>query len=129
MNNRSFQNRTLHRIALLAACGLAILPSRTFAHAFLDHADPAVGSTVNKSPAAVTLWFTQELEPAFSTIEVDDTNGKQIDKKDTHLDDQDPKQLSVSLPNLPAGTYKVSWHVVSTDTHKTHGDFKFEVQP
>jgi copper resistance protein C len=32
------------------------------AHAFLDHASPAVGSAVPASPPNVTLWFTQDLE-------------------------------------------------------------------
>jgi hypothetical protein len=31
------------------------------AHAFLDHASPAVGSSVQTSPPKVTLWFTQDL--------------------------------------------------------------------
>ena len=29
------------------------------AHAMLDHASPAVGSTVGSSPGQVTLYFTQ----------------------------------------------------------------------
>ena len=36
------------------------------AHAMLDHANPAVGSTVDSSPGQVTLTFTQALEPKFS---------------------------------------------------------------
>ena len=39
-----------------------------WAHAFLDHASPAVGSSVPASPPVVTLWFTQDLEPAFSAV-------------------------------------------------------------
>jgi methionine-rich copper-binding protein CopC len=41
------------------------------AHAFLDHATPAVGSAIHGSPAEVRLWFTQGLEPAFSTVQVE----------------------------------------------------------
>jgi methionine-rich copper-binding protein CopC len=108
---------------------IASLGTSVFAHAFLDHSDPRVGSTVDKSPATVDIWFTQEPELAFSRIEVFDSDGKQVDSKDTHVDDKDAKELIVSLPNLPAGTYKVVWHVLSTDTHKTQGDFKFSVKP
>jgi copper resistance protein C len=99
-----------------------------FGHAFVDHADPRVGSTVSKAPA-VHIWFTQEPEPAFSRIEVYNSDGKQVDNKDTRADDKDAKELIVSLPDLPAGTYKVIWHVLSVDTHKTQGDFKFSVKP
>jgi methionine-rich copper-binding protein CopC len=45
------------------------------AHAFLDHADPRVGNTVKSSPSAVTLWFTQKLEPAFSSAQVTNASG------------------------------------------------------
>lgn len=40
------------------------------AHAFLDHADPRVGNTVATPPQEVTLFFTQKLESAFSSITV-----------------------------------------------------------
>jgi methionine-rich copper-binding protein CopC len=33
------------------------------AHALLEHASPAVGSTVASSPGSVTLYFTERLEP------------------------------------------------------------------
>jgi len=46
------------------------------AHAFLDHAEPKVGSTVKGSPTEVKIWFTEELEGAFSKIEVFDAQGK-----------------------------------------------------
>ena len=49
------------------------------AHAFLDHADPRVGNAVQTAPREVTLWFTQDLEPAFSTIEVRNASGARVD--------------------------------------------------
>ncbi len=108
---------------------VALFPGSALAHAFLDHADPKVGSQATTAPTTVKIWFTQELEPAFSVIQVFDVDGKQIDKKDTHLDEGDKTLLLVSLPPIGPGTYKVSWHVVSVDTHKTHGDFKFTIKP
>ena len=102
--------------------------STASAHAFLDHAEPKVGSTVTSPPTELKLWFTQELEPAFSTIEVHDAQKRQVDKKDTHLDDKDKKLLIVSLSPLPPGTYTVAWHVVSADTHKTQGHFEFTIK-
>jgi len=114
-------------------CGLACflflaLQSQTWAHAFLDHAEPKVGSTITGPLAEMKIWFTQELEPAFSTIEVSDAQGNEVDKKDTHLDSKDKSLLIVSLPSLPPGTYTVAWHVVSVDTHKTQGHFQFIVK-
>jgi methionine-rich copper-binding protein CopC len=104
------------------------LQSHAWAHAFLDHAEPKVGSTVTNSPAEIKIWFTQELEPAFSKLEVQDAQGKEVDKKDAHLDAKDKSLFLVSLPQLPAGTYTVIWHAVSVDTHRTQGRFKFIVK-
>ena len=49
------------------------------AHAFLDHASPAVGSSLPAAPSAVTMWFTQQLEPAFTTATVSDKSGARVD--------------------------------------------------
>ena len=99
------------------------------AHAFLDHASPRVGSTVSQAPGELTLSFTQNLEPAFSAVEVFDEKGAKVDKGDVQVDPNDGALLRVSLNPLPPGTYKVVWHVVSVDTHPTEGDFTFQVSP
>ncbi len=109
------------------AFGLATAEAE--AHAFLDHASPAVGSTENVAPPEVSIWFTEEVEPAFSKIEVTDRAGNRVDAGTTRVDEANPKLLHVSLKPLPPGTYKVTWHIVSIDTHHTDGDFSFTVAP
>jgi copper resistance protein C len=106
-----------------------VATSEAGAHAFLDHAMPAVGSAIHGSPAQVRLWFTQELEPAFSTVQVQDRNGKRVDKQDKHVDPANPTLLQVTLPQLAPGRYRVMWRVLSVDTHVTEGDFTFDVVP
>ena len=78
------------------------------------------------SPPEVRLWFSQELEPAFSTLSVQDSSGKRVDKGDAKVT-QDTMQISV--PALAPGRYTVRWRALSVDTHVTEGDFTFEVQP
>jgi copper resistance protein C len=102
-------------------------PATLAAHAFLQGADPAVGSTVQTSPKEVRIWLTEKVEPALSTIEVFDGSGKQVDKRDVQLDRSNGALLQVSLPPLHAGQYKVVWRVVSVDTHVTNGNFSFRV--
>jgi len=97
------------------------------AHAFLDHADPRVGSTVSSSPSQVKAWYTEELEPAFSKIRVFDAQGNEVDSKDVKVDPTDKTIMTVSLPRLPAGTYEVKWSAVAVDTHHTTGTFSFTV--
>jgi methionine-rich copper-binding protein CopC len=113
----------------LLLVALLIPASPASAHAFLQRASPPVGSELPVSPAAVTITYTEGVEPDFSTIEVDDSHGTRVDKADPHLLDGDQTKLSVSLPKLPPGTYTVSWHVTSVDTHKTEGRFTFSVTP
>jgi len=98
------------------------------AHAFLDHASPAVGSTVHQSPSEINLWFTQQLEPAFSTLEIVDQAGHRVDQGDGKVDASDATVLHASLKPLAPGTYKVIWRVVSVDTHTTEGDYMFRVE-
>jgi methionine-rich copper-binding protein CopC len=120
--------KTIPYRLMLAAILFFAIQSQAWAHAFLDHAEPKVGGTVTNSPPVIKIWFTQELEPVFSTIEVQDAQGNEVDKKDTHLDDKDKTLLIVSLPQLPDGTYTVTWHVTSVDTHRTQGHFEFTVK-
>lgn len=112
-------------IAALCLAGLAARPAS--AHAFLDHASPTVGSSVPIAPAVVTLWFTQDLEPAFSGVTVTDQAGQRVDADNAQVPPGRPDQLQVGLRPLPAGTYTVRWHVVSVDTHPTEGSFSFTV--
>ncbi len=98
------------------------------AHAYPDHADPKVGSTVNVSPGRVRIWFDSALEPAFSTIMVHNANNEMVDKRDGHVDPDDPTLLEVNLPPLPPGIYRVFWNVVARDTHRTSGNFTFTIK-
>jgi methionine-rich copper-binding protein CopC len=113
-------------VFVAAVCGLAAVPAA--AHAFLDHADPRVGGTVHESPRTVRLWFTQPLEPAFSRVHVVDASGKTVDADDAHVDPSDATLLTVTVPALAPGTYRVQWRVVSVDTHVTEGDYTFEIE-
>src|SRR5438034_2116357 len=89
------------------------------AHAFLERAEPAVGSTVQASPSEVRILFTEKIEPTLSGVQVFDASGKEVDKRDAHLGRSNHALLHVSLPRLEAGSYKVVWRVVSLDAHVT----------
>ena len=78
-------------------------------------------------PQAISLWFTQTVEPAFSTIEVRDAAGARVDTGKASVDAADRKLLRVPVKPLPPGAYTVRWHVLSVDTHITEGNFSFHV--
>ena len=114
--------RTRNLVALLS-----LFLAGTFnanAHAFLDHADPRVGATVATAPRQVTLWFTQNLEPAFSAVTVSDSSGQRVEAGKPSINGN---VMRIPLRAIKAGTYRVAWHVLSVDTHKTEGTFTFRI--
>jgi len=115
-------------VALVSGALTIFVAPSARAHAFLDHASPAVGSSVPTSPPVVTLWFTQDLEPAFVDVAVTNEAGQRVDLANARIPAGSPAELQIGLKALPPGTYTVSWHVVSVDTHPTEGTFTFEVE-
>jgi copper resistance protein C len=120
-------NRLVLPAALLAMAALPAQPA--LAHAFLDHAVPAVGSTVASAPKQVQLFFTQDLEPAFSGAMIADASGKPVAAGAAVFDPQNKAEMVLNLSPLPSGHYKVSWHALSVDTHRTEGSFGFDIHP
>ena len=108
---------------LLIAVALLAHPLSVEAHAELDRAEPAAGSTVSSSPSQVALYFTEQIEPKFSGAEVRKGTGNRVDRGVS----VSGKVMRVSVGSLAAGTYTVTWHVLSVDTHKTQGSFSFTV--
>jgi len=112
--------RILLFLALMAATPAA-------AHALLEHAEPAVGSTV--APVdTIRLHYSEPVEPRFSSVTLTDEDGTKVPGDKPALDPADSTVFVLHLPApLRAGRYKVDWHVVSVDTHRTEGSFGFTV--
>ena len=120
---------SLHALALAGALTLAGAGT-ALAHADLASADPAAGATVKTAPTAISLTFTEEVEPKFSSIEVVDAKGKRFDDGAAHTAADNEKLLSIGLKPLTPGTYKVIWHATAADdSHKTKGSYEFTVKP
>lgn len=115
------------RFTLVFAAFLLALPGVARAHAFLDQASPKVGSTVASAPREVVLWFTEQLEPKFSSIEVRNENGVAMQAGKASSGPAGRAQLRVAVKPLPPGKYIVIWHALSVDTHRTQGSFPFQV--
>jgi methionine-rich copper-binding protein CopC len=111
-------------IAISSALLTLVASEVAWAHAFLDHAEPRVGSSVAAAPRQLSLWFTQNLEPAFSTVAVQNSAGGRVDQGKPRVASN---VMRVGLKPLPPGTYRVLWHALSVDTHTTEGSFSFHV--
>ena len=98
-----------------------------FAHAILQESTPENGAIVRRSPPAVALRFSEGVETAFGSIRVYDCGGTRVDSGKVER----PNSRSVSIKldrKLPAGTYTVTWRVISADAHPVAGAFVFHVQ-
>jgi hypothetical protein len=115
--------RCLGAIALLSLLLLGSISAH--AHSIFLRASPGVGSTVHAAPREVAIWFTQQLEPSFSTVAVTNAAGERVDTGDVRVSGN---VLRVSLRPIGAGTYWVRWRVLSVDTHTTQGAFHFHVR-
>jgi methionine-rich copper-binding protein CopC len=114
--------------ALAALLGLQAAPA--LAHAQLVEASPRVGNSVPSSPSEIRLTFSEGVEPRLSGIDLTDEAGGRVRTGAASAVAGHPAVLVVRLSTpLPAGTYRVTWHVVSVDTHRTQGSFSFQVGP
>ena len=114
--------------ALVLVGGILTAPA-VFAHAHLKHQNPAADANVDAAPQALTLNFSEGIEPKFSGVKI--TGSKQQDVKTGPVkrNENDKTQLIVPIEQaLTPGEYTVDWHVVSVDGHKTTGNYHFSVR-
>ncbi len=118
------------KLTAVAASLCALASTAASAHAFLEHAVPGVGSTVAGSPSELQLGFSQSVEVALSGVRIASAAGSAVAASKPTKDESNPATLHVRLGRaLSPGTYVVTWHVVSVDTHPTSGSYKFTVAP
>ncbi|MCE4056937.1 copper homeostasis periplasmic binding protein CopC [Pseudomonas sp. Au-Pse12] len=103
--------------------------SSVFAHAHLKSSTPAADSSV-VAPNELRLVFTEGVEAAFTQVKIS-KDGAPLDVKSLATEGADKKTLIVipAATPLRAGEYKVQWHAVSVDTHKSEGSYSFKVSP
>ncbi|PCE30775.1 copper resistance CopC family protein [Burkholderia ubonensis] len=123
--------RTFNRLhfgarAAAVATGILIV-STALAHVFPQKQSPSAGAEV-AAPPRVTIVFDGPLEPAFSSLNVSNSTGKQVNTAKAQVDPNDRKSIDLALPPLPPDTYTVHWVAVAADGHRTHGDYSFKVK-
>lgn len=115
----------MKKSAPLVFLGLLNCATPVAAHAFLQHATPGAGATPTAAPREIMLQFSEPLEPVFSGMTVTDAAGHDVEAGRPVVS---LATMRVPLKPLAAGAYKVIWHVVSLDTHRTEGKFTFSVK-
>lgn len=110
----------------LAVCALTAVAAA--GHAVLQRAEPRVDSRLKRSPDEIKLYFTERLEPAYSSVRVLNDQGAQVDRRDSRVDRANPTLLRATFSPLTRGTYRVQWRVLSIDGDVTEGTFTFRIE-
>ena len=114
---------------MAGACGIAFAPVAAHAHAQLQKAVPGVGATISAAPPAISLSFSEPVEPRFCGVSLSDGSGRSI-ALGKPVTAAGGATLAVSVQGkLSPGLYTVTWHAVSVDTHRTQGRFSFTLAP
>jgi copper transport protein len=123
----------------LALLMFLLFPQMVSADAILLRSDPGQGSILLASPSQIQMWFSQDLNPAFSTVYVvnaanstgslQNDSATHVDKGDAHVSITDAKEMDVSLkPHLPSAVYIVFYRMQSAqDGRILYGSFAFTV--
>ncbi|MBV8694475.1 MAG: copper resistance protein CopC [Ktedonobacteraceae bacterium] len=112
---------------LLALCLLLAFPTTGEAHAILLRSNPPKDAILNAAPDQVQMWFSEDLNPTFSTAVVVNASNQRVDAGDAHVAAGDTKEMDLHLrPNLPPAVYIVIWRTQSADDgHVLRGSFIF----
>ncbi len=116
-----------------------LLPGSASAHAILLRSDPAKDAALSSAPSQVHMWFSEDLNPTFSSAYVVNAANSaatvqsdvktHVDNGDAHVATSDAKEMDLSLkPNLPPAVYVVLYRTQSADDgHILHGSYIFKV--
>ena len=103
--------------------------SAASAHAHLKTATPAVNATVATPPTELRLAFTEGVNVKFTGLTLAGPAGT-VPTGAPVVVPGDDKVLIVPISGaLTSGSYKVDWHALAVDGHKTDGSYRFTIKP
>lgn len=116
-------------LTLLAGAVLSVLlAAPASAHTVLVSSDPANGSRLAQSPAAVTLRFNEQVGLQLGYLRVTDSTGQRVDSGPASHPGGVGSSVSVPLrAGLGDGSYLASYRVISADSHPIAGTIRYVV--
>jgi len=102
---------------LLALLSLWLTVTPVLAHGFIVRAIPEDRAVLDRAPTRLQYWFSEALEPNFSSVNVRDQNGQII--ASGGVSEENNAQMTVQLPrDLPDGAYIVELRpAFASDAH------------
>ncbi|MEO2074040.1 MAG: copper resistance CopC/CopD family protein [Bacillus sp. (in: firmicutes)] len=105
-----------------------LYPAFASAHAYIKKSTPSENETILQAPGKVTIEFDEPIQPSYHSVEVFDSKGNRVDQKNEQIDPKNSSIIECDLNNnLPDGTYRIQWRVVSSDGHPVQGVIPFQI--
>jgi copper transport protein len=122
-------------VPLLGAVGLLLLgpivlgfAAVASAHAQLVSSEPGAGEVLFEPPTEIRIVFSEPLEPAYSSMNLKDSDENEYEKNFGAPDPNDPYTLVAPLTQIVDGGWVVEWQALSAaDGHSTEGFVSFGV--
>lgn len=112
--------------AVLTLVAVLLTAGPASAHDQLLSSDPKDGATLESAPSSITLTFSSAPLDTGIEIVLEGPDGVTARGEDIQVDD---RAVTARLDDgLPAGTYDVAWHVVSSDGHPIDGELSWTVE-
>jgi methionine-rich copper-binding protein CopC len=100
-----------------------VISAQAWAHTALVSSSPTEGASLETSPEAIELAFTEDVK----LLRVELSQGKNEIDIDFKPVTTAAASFSVQLPELSNGTYSVSWVVLGADSHRVDDVFSFGI--
>jgi len=98
-----------------------------YAHPFLLDSEPVQGQSVSIGTTQITMYYSEAVEIDFSELKIYDSNGNQVDNRDTRYNNAESSLVITTSP-LEDGIYTVASKVLSkVDGHLVHAAIIFGV--
>ena len=128
LKEKAMDRRIFLTAASSAAAAAVASPALARMGVLLVHAEPGVGLTVSGPVRELRLYFDVGVIVAASRVQVTNSAGVTIPTTKPAGDPADQQIVIVQFGRvLLPGTYRVSWHVVSTHEIPASGAYRFTV--
>ena len=115
--------------ALVLVLGVGSAATMARAHDAMVSSNPSKDATVKSLPAEIRMDFSGDLTviEGGNRVSVTDPNGKEIAEGAATVKGSLLTQ-TIKTEGAVAGTYTVSWRVLSSDTHPVEGAYEFKLE-
>lgn len=102
--------------------------NKVSAHAYITNSNPSENEILETAPKKVYIEFNEKIQTGFNVLNVLNSSGERVDKKNVVINSDTEKSMEVDLKSdLPNDIYTIEWRVVSADGHSVSGMIPFSI--